>query len=35
VDQALRLEPANPAALALRSAVAAKLAQEAPPLPNR
>jgi tetratricopeptide (TPR) repeat protein len=35
VDQALRLEPDNPAALALKNAVAAKLAQEAPPLPNR
>jgi Flp pilus assembly protein TadD/TolB-like protein len=35
VDQALRLEPGNPAALALKNAVAAKLAQEAPPLPNR
>jgi len=34
VDQALRLEPGNPAALALKNAVAAKLAQEAPPLPN-
>ncbi len=35
VDQALRLEPDNPAALALKNAVAAKLAQEAPPLPHR
>jgi tetratricopeptide (TPR) repeat protein/TolB-like protein len=35
VDQALRLEPGNPAALALKNAVAAKLAQEAQPLPNR
>jgi tetratricopeptide (TPR) repeat protein/TolB-like protein len=35
VDQALRLEPGNPIALALKNAVAAKLAQEAPPLPNR
>jgi hypothetical protein len=35
VDQALHLEPGNPAALALKSAVAAKLAQKAPPLPNR
>jgi Flp pilus assembly protein TadD/TolB-like protein len=35
VDQALRLEPGNPVALALKDAVAAKLAQEAPPLPNR
>jgi len=34
VDQALRLEPGNPAALALKNAVAAKLAQEAPPLPH-
>jgi Flp pilus assembly protein TadD/TolB-like protein len=35
VDQALNLEPGSPAALALKSAIAAKLAQEAPPLPNR
>jgi tetratricopeptide (TPR) repeat protein len=35
VEQALRLEPGNPAALALKNAVAAKLAQEAPPLPNQ
>jgi tetratricopeptide (TPR) repeat protein len=35
IDQALRLEPSNAAALALRRAVAAKLAQEAQPLPNR
>jgi tetratricopeptide (TPR) repeat protein len=35
VEQALHLEPGNPAALALKNAVAAKLAQEAPPLPNR
>ncbi len=35
VDQALRLDPGNPAALALKNAIAAKLAQEAPPLPNR
>ena len=35
VDQALRLEPGNPAALALKSAVAAKLAQEAQPLPKQ
>jgi cytochrome c-type biogenesis protein CcmH/NrfG len=35
VDHALRLEPGNPTALALKNAVAAKLAQEAPPLPNR
>ncbi|MGB7586100.1 MAG: tetratricopeptide repeat protein [Terriglobales bacterium] len=34
VNQALRLEPDNPAALALKNAVAAKLAQEAPPLPH-
>jgi len=34
VDQALRLEPGNPAALALKNAVAAKLAQKAPPLPH-
>jgi tetratricopeptide (TPR) repeat protein len=35
IDQALRLEPSNAAALALKHAVAAKLAQEAQPLPNR
>jgi tetratricopeptide (TPR) repeat protein/TolB-like protein len=35
VGQALHLEPGNPAALALKNAVAAKLAQEAPPLPNQ
>jgi tetratricopeptide (TPR) repeat protein len=35
VDQALRLEPSNAAALALKGAVAAKLAQEAQPLPKR
>jgi len=35
VAQALRLEPSNAAALALKRAVAAKLAQEAQPLPNR
>jgi Flp pilus assembly protein TadD/TolB-like protein len=35
VNQALRLDPSNPAALGLRSTVAAKLAQEAQPLPNR
>jgi Flp pilus assembly protein TadD/TolB-like protein len=35
VDQALGLEPGNPAALALKNAVAAKRAQEAPPLPNQ
>jgi tetratricopeptide (TPR) repeat protein/TolB-like protein len=35
VERALRLEPSNAAALALKHAVAAKLAQEAQPLPNR
>jgi tetratricopeptide (TPR) repeat protein/TolB-like protein len=35
IDKALRLEPSNAAALALKRAVAAKLAQEAQPLPNR
>jgi Flp pilus assembly protein TadD/TolB-like protein len=35
VAQALRLEPSNAAALALKRAIAAKLAQEAQPLPNR
>jgi Flp pilus assembly protein TadD/TolB-like protein len=35
IDRALRLEPSNAAALALKRAVAAKLAQEAQPLPNR
>jgi uncharacterized protein HemY len=35
VDRALGLEPGNPAALALKNAVAAKRAQEAPPLPNQ
>ena len=35
VDQALRMEPSNPVALALKRAVAAKLAQEAQPLPSR
>ncbi len=35
IDRALRLEPSNAAALALKHAVAAKLAQEAQPLPNR
>jgi tetratricopeptide (TPR) repeat protein len=35
IDQALRMEPSNVAALALKRAVAAKLAQEAQPLPNR
>ena len=34
IDRALRLEPSNAAALALKRAVAAKLAQEAQPLPN-
>ncbi len=34
VDHALRLDPSNPAALALKRALAAKLAQEAQPLPN-
>jgi len=35
VDRALKLEPTNGAALALERAIAAKLAQEAQPLPNR
>jgi Flp pilus assembly protein TadD/TolB-like protein len=35
VDRALKLDPSNNAALALKRAVAAKLAQEAQPLPNR
>jgi tetratricopeptide (TPR) repeat protein len=35
IDRALRLEPSNAAALALKHTVAAKLAQEAQPLPNR
>jgi tetratricopeptide (TPR) repeat protein/TolB-like protein len=35
VDRALRMEPSNAAALALKRAVAAKLAQEAQPLPIR
>jgi len=35
IDHALHLEPSNAAALALKRAVAAKLAQEAQPLPNR
>ena len=35
IDRALRLEPSNLAAQALKRAVAAKLAQEAQPLPNR
>lgn len=34
VDRALKLDPANPSALNLKRAVAAKLAQKAPPLPN-
>jgi Flp pilus assembly protein TadD/TolB-like protein len=35
IDRALHLEPTNAAALALKRTVAAKLAQEAQPLPNR
>ena len=35
IDRALRLEPPNASALALKRAIAAKLAQEAQPLPNR
>jgi tetratricopeptide (TPR) repeat protein len=35
IDKALRLEPSNAAALALKRALAAKLAKEAQPLPNR
>jgi Flp pilus assembly protein TadD/TolB-like protein len=35
IDRALRLDPANPAAQALKRTVAAKLAQEAQPLPNQ
>jgi Flp pilus assembly protein TadD len=35
VNRALRLEPSNATALALKGAVAAKLAQKAQPLPNR
>jgi tetratricopeptide (TPR) repeat protein len=35
VNKALRLEPSNPAAQALKTAVAAKLAEKAQPLPNR
>jgi Flp pilus assembly protein TadD/TolB-like protein len=35
IDRALRLEPSDASALALKRAVAAKLAQEAQPLPNR
>jgi cytochrome c-type biogenesis protein CcmH/NrfG len=34
VDQALRLDPNNGQALALKRAVAAKLAEKAQPLPN-
>jgi len=35
IDRALRLEPTNTAAQALKRAVAARLAQEAQPLPNQ
>jgi tetratricopeptide (TPR) repeat protein len=35
IDKALHLDPSNAVALALKRAVAAKLAQEAQPLPNR
>jgi Tfp pilus assembly protein PilF len=35
VDRALRLDPSNAQALALKRAVAAKLAEKAQPLPNR
>jgi Flp pilus assembly protein TadD/TolB-like protein len=35
IDRALRLEPSNPAAQALKRTVAAKLAQEAQPLPKQ
>jgi tetratricopeptide (TPR) repeat protein/TolB-like protein len=35
IDRALRLEPSNASALALKRALAAKLAQEAQPLPHR
>jgi tetratricopeptide (TPR) repeat protein len=35
IDKALRLEPSNASALALKRALAAKLAQEAQPLPHR
>lgn len=35
IDRALRLEPSNPAAQALKRAIAAKLAQEAQPLPQQ
>ena len=34
VDRALQLEPANGSALALKRAIAAKLAEKAQPLPN-
>jgi cytochrome c-type biogenesis protein CcmH/NrfG len=34
VDRALKLEPANSSAQTLKRAVAAQLAQKAPPLPN-
>jgi tetratricopeptide (TPR) repeat protein/TolB-like protein len=34
IDRALKLDPANPSALSLRRAVAAKLAEKAQPLPN-
>ena len=34
VDRALKLDPANPSALTLKRAVAAKLAEKAQPLPN-
>jgi Tfp pilus assembly protein PilF len=35
VSRALQLEPSNPAAQALKNAVAAKLAEKAQPLPKR
>jgi len=35
IDRALRLEPSNPAAQALKRAIAAKLTQEAQPLPQQ
>jgi Flp pilus assembly protein TadD len=34
VNRALQLEPSNGSALALKRAIAAKLAEKAPPLPN-
>jgi uncharacterized protein HemY len=34
VDRALKLEPTNSSAQTLKRAVAAQLAQKAPPLPN-